>query len=180
MNGAPYDVFLSADQERPARLHADGICLQPFAYARGRAVLWSRKEAVIREATWLAAAKSEEAKRIALANPELAPYGMVLLPVLNKAFSRAELKEKLVYGQNVAQAFQFAATGAVDASFTSLSFALSKEGRKGRYWELPATADVDQWGCIRAASQQRAAAEKFVQVLQSARVKELLNTNGYH
>ena len=100
--------------------------------------------------------------------------------VLSKTFSRAELKEKLVYGQNVAQAFQFAATGAVDASFTSLSLARSAEGRKGRYWQLPVTADIDQWGCIRAASPQRVAAEKFVQVLQSARVKELLQTYGYH
>ncbi|MBU0484263.1 MAG: molybdate ABC transporter substrate-binding protein [Proteobacteria bacterium] len=179
MNGAPYDLFLSADRERPARLYENGRCLEPFEYAWGRAVLWSKKPGIIKENNWLAAARNEQAKRIAIANPKLAPYGMVLWPALTDIYSTEERQRKLIYGQNVAQAFQFGVSGAVDAAFISLSFALSPEGMAGNYWEIPEAEEVNQWGCITAETTNRQGAEIFVQELQSAAGKNLLKRYGY-
>ncbi len=177
-NGAPYDVFLSADAERPAQLHSNDHCFVPFLYARGRAVFWSKNDEVSNSSSWVEAARHGSIKRISIANPKVAPYGSVVFPLLAEVFPKG-LRDKLIFGRNVAQAFQLAQAGAVDAAFTSMSFAMSPQGTVGRFWEIGDVVTVSQWGCIAAATDDRKAAEEFVRVLQSDAVKELINTYGY-
>jgi molybdate transport system substrate-binding protein len=177
-NGAPYDVFLSADRDRPAQLHANDHCFEPFLYARGRTVFWSKNIAVRNASSWVEVANHGAMKQIAIANPKVAPYGATIFPLLVEHFPQG-LKHKLIYDRNVAQAFQLAQSGVVDGAFTSLSLALSKEGAAGRYWEIGEAEAVSQWGCIRAATDNLQAAEEFVRLLRSDAVHDLIQACGY-
>src|SRR5664280_3012818 len=77
-NGAPYDLFLSADEERPAKLFKEGVADTPFIYARGQAVLWSANKDFCKAATWQDALKNKQIKKISIANTQTAPYGCLL------------------------------------------------------------------------------------------------------
>ena len=119
-NGAPYDVFLSADEERPDLLHREGWTEGTFIYARGRAVLWSADKSFCKGADWPDALKNEKIKKISLPNPSLAPYGASAKAALEAAGIWEQLQEKLVFAETIAQSFQYASTGAVDAGFCAL------------------------------------------------------------
>ena len=83
-NGAPYDLFLSADEERPAKLSKDGAADAPFIYAKGQAVLWSANKDFCKAKTWQDALKNEQVKKIAIANTQTAPYGAAAKKALEK------------------------------------------------------------------------------------------------
>jgi molybdate transport system substrate-binding protein len=110
VNGAPYDLFLAADRERPAKLAAAGLSEgQPVTYARGRLGFWMPGRASG------PMPQLEGLKRIALANPALAPYGAAAMDVLHRLGHAQSLKGKLVYGENVSQAYAMVASGAAEA-----------------------------------------------------------------
>ena len=177
-NGAPYDVFLSADRERPSQLYAKNHCFKPFLYARGRTVFWSKNDAVGKVSSWTEAARHGSIKRISIANPKVAPYGSVVFPLLTENFPEG-MRSKLIFGRNVAQAFQLAQADIVDGAFTSMSFAISPQGTTGRFWEIEEAEAVSQWGCIGTATDNLQAAEEFVRLLRSDAVRELIQTYGY-
>lgn len=138
MNGAPFDAFFAADAERPALLEAEGR-IRPgsrFTYAIGKLVLWSPDPGVVdRDGAVL---ESGSFRRLAIANPRLAPYGRAAQQVLESRGLRDALQSKLVRGENISQAFQFVASGNAELGFVALS-QLMQTGREGEgsSWQVP-------------------------------------------
>ena len=179
-NGAPYDLFLSADEEKPARLYKDSVADTPFIYAKGQAVLWSANKDFYKAATWQDALKKEQVKKIAIANPQTAPYGAAAKKALEKAGMWDALQNKLVNGQDIAQSFQYASTSAVDAGFCAISATVSPEGKKGCFFVVSEAPEIIQSACVLKRTTNRAAVGKFVAFLNSPAAKELKVKFGYH
>jgi molybdate transport system substrate-binding protein len=179
-NGAPYDLFLSADEERPAKLNKDGAADVPFIYARGQAVLWSANKDFCRAKTWQDALKNEQVKKISIANTQTAPYGAAAKKALEKAGMWDSLQSRLVNAQDIAQSFQYASTSAVDAGFCAMSATVSAEGKKGCFFVIHEAPEIIQSACILKRTTNRAAVEKFVEFLNSPAAKEIKVKNGYH
>ncbi len=176
-NGAPYDLFLSADSLRPELLHKAGICERPFKYVSGSVVSWSgRTEA--KNAPWQAVLASTTGK-IAIANPETAPYGTSSFKILRKTGLLDSVKPRFVYGQSVGQTFVFAQTGNTELGFVALSQALSEPGKEGKYWTIPEAEKIGQWGCVSKNSHNKKAAETFISFLSDDTCRETLNNMGY-
>jgi len=178
-SGAPYDVFLSADEERPNKLFGSDLAEKPFRYAHGRCVLWSAKKEFCRAKDWRAALAAEGVKRIALANPETAPYGAAARQALQQAGLWESLKKKCVIAQDIAQAFQYAATGAVDGSFCALSATVTNEGAKGCFFTVAEAPEIVQTGCILKRTDNRPAAERFAVFLLSPQAEAIKSHFGY-
>jgi molybdate transport system substrate-binding protein len=178
-NGAPYDLFLSADEERPAKLNKDGAADTPFIYAKGQAVLWSANMDFCKSKTWQDALKKEQVKKIAIANPQTAPYGAAAKRALEKAGMWDSLQSKLVNAQDIAQSFQYASTSAVDAGFCAMSATISPEGKKGCFFFINEAPEVIQSACLLKRTTNRIAVEKFVEYLSSPAAKEIKIKYGY-
>jgi molybdate transport system substrate-binding protein len=178
-NGAPYDLFLSADEERPARLNRDGAADTPFVYAQGQAVLWAANKDFCKAATWQDALKNKQVKKISIANPQTAPYGVAAKKALGKFGMWDILQSKLVNAQDIAQSFQYASTSAVDAGFCAMSATVSPEGGKGCFYVLGEAPDIIQSACILKRTTNRAAVEKFAEFLASPAAKEIKVKYGY-
>lgn len=178
-NGAPYDIFLSADEEKPARLYKDGLSDKPFVYARGEVILWSAVKDFCKAKDWAQALNSENIKKIAIANPETAPYGMAAMKALQKAALADKLKAKLVNSQDIAQAFQYASTEAVDAGFCALSAYYSEPGRRGCYYKVKGAPLIVQSACVLRSSKNSKTAEKFAAFLSSVEAAGIKEKYGY-
>lgn len=176
-NGAPYDLFLSADYSRPQLLHEAGICEKPLAYASGEVVLWSWDVEIMGE-SWQEVLLTTKEK-IAIANPQTAPYG-------TKGFEAIQIEglvdtvlSRFVYGQSVGQTFVFAQTANTELGFVALSQALSKQGRKGKYWRIPEAARVEQWGCVIKKSRNKEVARKLLSFFSTDSSREIYKKHGY-
>src|SRR5262245_27724353 len=139
-NGAPFDVFMSADVDYPRRLtesgHADRASL--YEYAAGRVVLWTRKDTGIDVTRGLPVLQDARVKRIAIANPDYAPYGRAAVAALRHAKLFETVQSKLVLGENISQATQFAESGNADVGILGLSAALSPALQSsGKYFLIP-------------------------------------------
>lgn len=178
-NGAPYDLFLSADEERPAKLYKEGLAETPFIYAKGQAVLWAANNDFCKAKTWQDALKNEQIKKIAIANTQTAPYGAAAKKALEKAGIWDSLQNKLVYGETIAQTFQYASTSAVDAGFCAMSATVSAEGKKGCFYVINEAPEIIQSACLLKRTTNRAAAEKFMEFLSSPAAKEIKVKYGY-
>jgi molybdate transport system substrate-binding protein len=178
-NGAPYDLFLSADEERPAKLNKDGLADAPFIYAKGQVVLWSANKDFCKAKTWQASLKKERLKKIAIANTQTAPYGAAAKKALEKSGIWDALQNKLVNAQDIAQSFQYASTSAVDAGFCAMSATVSAEGEKGCFFVINEAPAIIQSACILKRTTNRAAVEKFVEYLGSPAAKEIKIKYGY-
>ncbi len=176
-NGAPFDLFLAADQRRPNLLYKEHQANKPRIYAKGQAVLWTARNDTSGAATWQEALGLPGMNRIAIANPKLAPYGAAVMAVLSLSI-KARLVDRLVYAQNVAQAFQYA-QNATDAGFTALSFAMSKAGTNGRFWPITEAPLVKQSACIIQNTPHRQAAIRFFSFLFSKDSRAVLKKFGY-
>ncbi|MFW8600899.1 molybdate ABC transporter substrate-binding protein [Desulfobacterota bacterium M19] len=176
-NGAPFDLFLAADQRRPELLYKGRLAEKPRIYARGQAVLWTAKKNVGNVSRWQDVLNLPGMNRVAVANPELAPYGAVVMGILSPSL-RERLAPRLVYAQNVVQAFQYAQKAA-DCGFTALSLALSKPGLKGRFWPISKAPFVKQSACIIKSSRHRQAAGRFFAFLFSQESRVVLKKFGY-
>lgn len=139
MHGAPFDVFLSADMVYPQKLHEGGHTAgAPDVYARGTLVLWTMNRDLDLD-QWRATLASAKVRRIAIANPKVAPYGRETIQALTHFKLNAPLKRKLVYGESVSQTNQYIHSRSVDAGFTAKSVVLAPEMRGQGIWiELPA------------------------------------------
>jgi molybdate transport system substrate-binding protein len=178
-NGAPYDLFLSADEERPAKLYKDGAAHTPFIYARGQVILWSANKAFCKAKSWQDALKKEQVQKIAIANTQSAPYGAAAKKALEKSGMWDALQSKLVNAQDIAQSFQYASTFAVGAGFCAMSAAISPEGKKGCFFVLDEAPEIIQSACLLKRTANRAAVEKFVEYLASPAAKEIKVRYGY-
>jgi molybdate transport system substrate-binding protein len=179
VNGAPYDLFLAADEERPELLHQQGLCEEPFTYASGRVVMWSGRKDLSDAENWQQVIVRSDISRIAMANPETAPYGEAAMQAIKKAGLKQELRKHLVYGQNVGQSFQYGQQGAADLAFVAQSFALSEHGRKGKTWLLPEALPVKQKGCMLKDSTNKEMVLDFIAYLQSDKPRKILSEYGY-
>ena len=180
-NGAPYDLFLAADQARPALLYRDGFAQRPFIYARGRVVLWTSHKALCGAGnTWKKVVMHSAVHRIGTANPETAPYGAASVEALKQAGLWEAVKPRLVYAQSIAQAFQYAQTGSVDAGFCALSSALSVRGKEGCHCMVAEAPVIIQAACIiRSRGSGDAVVRKFAGFLASAEAEAIKRKYGY-
>ena len=139
---APFDVFFAADLDYPAKLAKAGLALDDKVspYAIGGLVLWVPKASPLDvEKLGIQALADPEVKKIAIANPKLAPYGSAAVAAMKALKVHEQAEPKLVLGENITQTAQFVESGAADIGFLALSHAVSdKMKNKGRYWEVPA------------------------------------------
>lgn len=178
LHGAPYDIFLSADEDRPSRLYQEGLAEKPFIYATGKVVLWSAKKDFCKTGDWREALRRESVKKIALANPDTAPYGTAARKALKDTQLREAVQVKLVTAQDIAQTFQYAATEAVDAGFCALSSAMTNEGRKGCFFPMAEAPPVVQAACV-LKGKNRQAVLAFAQFLISPEAYQIKKKYGY-
>ena len=176
---APFDLFFSADTKRPEILHDEGFCSEPVLYAVGHAVLWSSKSELCSIKSWKDVVSNPAVKKVGMANPESAPYGTVVRDVCKNRKEWPAIERKLVYGSNVAQAFQYAATGVADAAFTAQSLALTEKGQAGCYWEIPESEVVEQKACATLYGSNVENAARFIAFTTSDTVAENLKRFGY-
>lgn len=179
MNGAPYDLFLSADEDKPALLHREGRADTPFVYATGRVVLWTIRQDLCSARTWREVMAVPGLKKIAVANPKTAPYGAAATEALKKTGILERVQGRLVFAQNIAQAFQYAATGSVDAGFCALSSSLSEEGRKGCFFSVDEAPPIVQSGCVLKRTKRQKAVGEFIGFLSSPEAGAIKKKYGY-
>ncbi len=178
--GAPFDLFLAADQERPRRLQAQGHVASGMrhTYAIGRLVLWDPRGASVGPDRL----RSGDFRRLALANPALAPYGAAAQGVLRQLQLEAPLRDRLVYGENVAQAFAFVRSGNAALGFVALSqLRQLAPSAIGSYWE-PALRDgleIRQDMVLLARSEDRHAARSLYAFLGSDGARAQIEEAGY-
>lgn len=183
-NGAPFDLFLSADAEFPAKVVAGGLADgKAFTYAYGKLVVWVPNSSKLDLAgKGLAALTDASVQKIAIANPEVAPYGRAAREALEKAGLLAQLKDRLVTGQSVAQAAQFVQSGNAQAGFVPLSLAktppLSEEGRA---WPVPSSSyeRIEQAGVVLKGAKEAALAHELAAFVTGSGAKEILERYGY-
>jgi len=184
-SGAPFDLFLSADVDYPEKLAARGLTVpgSEFLYATGRIVVWVRKESPLDVAgQGLSALTGPSVKKVAIANPRHAPYGRAAEAALKSLGAWDAVREKLVFGENVAQAAQFVESGAADAGIVALSLALAPEmAVKGRWAEIPPSAHppLRQGGVILKSSASPDAAKVFRDYLVGPAGRAVLTRYGF-
>lgn len=180
--GAPFDVFLSADEAAPAALEAEGLTVPGtrFVYAVGRLVLWSPDLALIdKDAKVL---RDGRFAKLAIADPKLAPYGRAAQATLTHLGLWQALQPKLVTGENVQQAYQFAATGNAQLALVSQAQVNVRGARReGSSWLVPANlhAAIRQSAVLLKSARDRAAATAFLQFLRQPAALDLLRQAGY-
>jgi len=177
--GAPYDLFLSADQERPALLYKGGRAETPFVYATGRVVLWSMRKEFCSAGDWRKALNLPGIRKIAMANPKAAPYGAAAKSALDKAGLGESLQGKLVYAQNIAQVFQYVSTGGVEAGFCAQSSALADQGRKGCTYAVDEAPSIVQGACLLKRSAAKNGPRELVRFLVSPEALAIKKKYGY-
>jgi len=183
-NSAPFDVFFSADIEYPKKLEAAGLA-EPGTlceYAVGRIVIWTPPGAKVdvREMGWrtLLDARIE---KIAIANPEHAPYGRAAVAALQKAGVYEAVRPKLVYGENISQAAQFVQSGNAQAGIVAKSLAVSPAMRDGKRWEIPADMHpaLEQGAIVLKDARNKDAARAFLEFVKSATGLTILAKYGF-
>lgn len=179
VKGAPYDVFFAADEKRPDLLEKQGLADKPFVYAKGQVVVWTAKRTLCGASDWQAVVKDPEVKKIAIANTESAPYGTAAMIALQQAGLWDTLKEKYVFPQTIAQAFQYAETMSADVGFCAYSSALSKKGKEGCFYTISQASPIIQAACILKRTEDRSAAEKFAAFMESPEVQKIKEKYGY-
>ncbi|WP_243543869.1 molybdate ABC transporter substrate-binding protein [Pseudodesulfovibrio tunisiensis] len=178
VNGAPFDLFLAADQRRPAKLFKDGLAAEPFVYAKGQVVLWTMKKELCAK-PWTEILKDDSVRKVAIANTETAPYGTSAMKALQTEGLWDSLQSRLVYGQSIAQVFQFASTGAADAGLCAFSSVFTDQGRKGAYVVVDKAPEVIQAACVLKNAPHAEAVAKFVDFLNTDEVKAIKSKYGY-
>ncbi|SHL47858.1 molybdate transport system substrate-binding protein [Roseovarius marisflavi] len=182
IEGAPFDAFLAADQARPARLEAEGraVVETRFTYAEGRLVLWSATPGVITSdgATVL---RAGDFAHLAIANPDLAPYGLAAKQALQGLGLWEALRPKLVMGQNIGQAFSMVATGNAELGLVAKSYAISTRNRQsGGLWDVPeALYDPIRQDAV-LLTETNVAARDFLAYLKAPEARAVIAGYGYH
>ena len=187
-NGAPFDIFLSADLSFPKRLIEAGLAdavgsadsSTPITYARGTLVLWARKDSHLPPPS-LDLLRSPALKRLAIANPDRAPYGRAAVAALRSLRLYDSLKPRLVTAENIAQAAQFAESANADAGLISLTSALTPRlSADGSYFIIPRELypPIEQGVVIDSKTKQRAAVQKLLDFLLSPAVQAELAKSG--
>ncbi|MGC9324825.1 MAG: molybdate ABC transporter substrate-binding protein [Desulfomonilia bacterium] len=179
VKGAPYDIFLAADEKRPALLFAEALSEEPFVYAQGQIVLWSANRELFTSHDWKEVVVSQDIHKIAVANTESAPYGTAAMIALQASGLWDQLQDKFVFPQTIAQVFQYASTGSVDAGFCAYSSAMSDEGKAGCWLLVKEAPDVIQAACILKQTKNQGEARKLADFLLSEQALAVKQRYGY-
>lgn len=181
-NGAPFEVFLAADDETPQKLEKEGkaVAGTRFTYAIGRLALWSAKPDLVDNAGHVL--KLGNFNHLALASPKLAPYGIAAAQTLSRMGLLKPLEPKIVVGENIAQTFQFISTGNAELGFVSLS-QIQENGKMkpGSAWIVPETMHdpLRQDAQLLVKGKDSAAATELLAYLKSDKAKKLIESYGY-
>jgi molybdate transport system substrate-binding protein len=182
VNGAPFEVFLAADDETPARLEKEGhaVAGSRFNYAMGKLVLWSANPDLVDAKGDVL--KTGSFKHIALANPKTAPYGAAAVEAMTKLGVLARLEPLFVQGENISQTLQFISTGAAELGFVALS-QVFKDGKVsgGSMWAVPASLHqpILQDAVLLAKGKDKAAPAALLTYLKGEKARAIIKSYGY-
>jgi molybdate transport system substrate-binding protein len=182
-NGAPFDVFLSADIAYPKQVESAGLAepgtLAP--YATGTLVLWTRAGSGVDVRRGMQVLLESRVRRIAIANPHHAPYGRAAVVALENSKTYERVRSKLVLGENVSQAAQFVQSGNADVGLVPLSLARSGPMTAGDYELVPSSLypPIEQAGVVLKSSHDKEAARAFLAFLRQPEVVKLLADAGF-
>ncbi len=183
--GAPFDIFLSADARTPQLLSQEGLAVpsSQITYAKGKLVLWSKDTRLIDKNAEVL--KKASFKRIALANPKLAPYGKAAQEALFRLGLYDALKPKIILTENISQVFQYVSTQNVELGFIAYS-QLPELGEdalavKGSYWIVPSSLypPIEQDAIVLNKGSTNPAAAQFMQFLKRQDIKSMIAAQGY-
>lgn len=180
--GAPFDVFLAADEKNPKLLEKEGLAVEGtrFVYALGKLVLWSAQPGYVDDKGYVL--RKGSYNKIAYADPKLAPYGLAAKETLEDMGLWSVVQSKLVTGESITQTYQFAATGNAEMAFIALS-QISKDGKvsEGSYWLVPAHMynPIKQAAVQLSAAKDKAAAQAFLTYLKNEKSVAIIRSFGY-
>lgn len=181
MNGAPYDIFLSADVDFAETLYAKGFALnKPVVYASGSLILCSQKP--IDAKNWKALLNAPATQKIAIANPATAPYGKAATEVLQHEKILSYLKSKLVYGESISQVNTYITTGVVQAGFTTEALVKDPQLKTRLYWVVidgKLYSPIKQAMVLLKGGKEQAAAKKFYDFILSPAAQRIFKQYGY-
>lgn len=183
-NGAPFDMFFSANLDYPKKLEAAGL-IDPgsfYPYANGKIVIWVKNGSKIDLKSGMQVLLDSSIKKIAVANPQHAPYGQAAVAAMQKANIYEKVKDKFVLGENISQTASFVVSGAADVGLVALSLALSPNMKdKGRYVEVPSGGypPIEQACVILKSSRNKQAAGQFLSYFKSDAVADILKGYGF-
>ena len=186
-NGAPFAVLLSADDETPARLEKEGVAIAGtrFTYAIGRLALWSKNPLLVDDKGQVLLSNSTDNnsfKKIAIADPKLAPYGAAAIEALGRIGALAKVRPKLVQGDSIGQAFQFVLTENAELGFVALS-QISIDGRitQGSAWVVPQNlyTPLKQDAVLLPLGKNSAAALALMKYMRTDRAQDIIRSHGY-
>jgi molybdate transport system substrate-binding protein len=183
-NGAPFDMFFSANLDYPKKLEAAGL-IEPgsfYAYAKGKIVIWVPKQSKLDLSSGVQALLDPSIKKIAVANPQHAPYGQAAVVAMQKENIYEKVKDKLVLGENISQTASFVVSGSADVGIVALSLALSPNMKdKGRYAEIPPDEypPIEQACIIVGSSKNKEIARQFLSFVKTPAVADVLRSYGF-
>ncbi|MGY5449599.1 molybdate ABC transporter substrate-binding protein [Agarivorans sp. MS3-6] len=182
INGAPFEVFIAADNTRPGKLVAAGLALadSQFTYAQGKLVLWSANTQLIAQSPKVLT--KAQIQHVAIANPKISPYGAAAIAVLKQLGCYSTLANKLVEGQSVSQTFQQLSSGAATLGFIALSQVYSEQTiSRGSAWVVPSHyyPAILQDAVLLKVAEHKPVAREFLAYLQSPSVVALIRAYGY-
>lgn len=181
-NGAPFELFLAADQKRVSKLVEQKLAVKEsqFTYAKGKLVLWSKKPNLIdAQGKYLSATTL---KRLAIANPKTAPYGEQAVNVLKNLGLYKKLKTKLVQGQNIGQTFQYVSTGSVEQGIIAMSqVTVNGKITSGSAWIIPSSLyqAIQQDAVLLKKGKTNPVAQQFLDYLKSPSAVQIIRSFGY-
>jgi molybdate transport system substrate-binding protein len=183
-NGAPFDLYFSADVTYPEKLVQAGLAEKDslYTYARGRIVLWAAKDFPLDPALleWKIL-EEPRVQKIAIANPEHAPYGAAAVAALKKAGMYEKVRAKFVFGENISQTAQFVQSGGAQVGIVALSLAISPAMKDGKRWEIPdgLYSPLNQAVVMLKSVQNQSAARTFLEFLKTDAAKATLKRYGF-
>jgi molybdate transport system substrate-binding protein len=183
-NGAPFDMFFSANLDYPKKLEAAGL-IEPgsfYQYAKGKIVIWVRNDSKLDLSSGMQVLLNPSVKKIAVANPQHAPYGQAAVAAMQKENIYEKVKDKFVLGENISQTASFVVSGSADAGIVALSLALSPNMKdKGRYAEIPAGdyPAIEQACVIVASSKNRETARQFLSFIKTPAIADVFRSYGF-
>ncbi len=183
-NGAPFDIFFSANLDYAKKLEAAGLT-EPesyYQYARGKIVIWVPKDSKLDLTSGMKALLDPSVKKIAVANPQHAPYGQAAVAAMQNQNVYEKVKDKFVLGENISQTASFVVSGSADVGIVALSLALSPNMKdKGRYVEVSADEypPIEQACVILGSSKNKETARQFLAFVKTAAIADVLRSYGF-
>jgi molybdate transport system substrate-binding protein len=183
-NGAPFDVFLSADIAYPKKLETEGLAApgSTYLYAVGKLVLWTRSDSGVDVGKGFSALRDPAVKKVAIANPAHAPYGRAAEEALRKAGLYDSVKDRLVLGENISQAAEFVESGNASVGVIALSLVESPVMKgKGRSWNIPDEmyAPIEQGAVVVSSAPNPPGARQFLDYIKTPATAALFERFGF-